>query len=71
MTQPIKTPARFLFSREMPKAKRRFTKGTLLGRPLRRKDSGTAATNFRGRQRVKRLRLRKLQRIARRRNRPV
>jgi hypothetical protein len=71
MTQPIKTPARFLFSREMPKAKRRFTKGTLLGRPLRRKDSGTTATNFRGRARVKRLRLRKLQRIARRRNRPV
>jgi hypothetical protein len=66
MTQPIKTPARFLFSREMPKAKRRFTKGTLLGRPLRRKDSGTAATNFRGRARVKRLRLRKLQRQARR-----
>ncbi len=32
---------------------------------------GTAATNFRGRQRVKRLRLRKLQRTARRRNRPV
>ena len=29
------------------------------------------ATNFRGRARVKRLRLRKLQRIARRRNRPV
>jgi hypothetical protein len=66
MTQPIKTPARFVFSRETPKAKRRFTKGTLLGRPLRRKDSGATATNFRGRARVKRLRLRKLQRQARR-----
>jgi hypothetical protein len=53
-------------SRETPKAKRRFTKNTLLGRPLRRKDSGTAATNFLGRQRLKRRRLRKLQRQARR-----
>ena len=70
MTPPIKTPARFLFSREMPKAKRRFTKGTLLGRPLRRKDSGTKATNFRSRARVKRLRLRRLQRQSRRRQRP-
>ncbi len=66
MSQPTKTPARFVFSRETPKAKRRFTKNTLLGRPLRRKDSGTAATNFRGRQRLKRRRLRKLQRQARR-----
>lgn len=70
MTQPTKTPARFVFSRETPKAKRRFTKNTLLGRPDRRKDSGTTATNFRGRARVKRLRLRKLQRTARRRQRP-
>ena len=70
MSQPTKTPARFVFSRETPKAKRRFTKHTLLGRPLRRKDSGTTATNFRGRARVKRLRLRKLQRTARRRQRP-
>jgi len=31
---------------------------------------GTTATNFRGRARVKRIRLRKLQRIARRRQRP-
>jgi len=69
MIQPIKTPARFLFSREMPKAKRRFTKGTLLGRPLRRKDSGTDATNVTGRRKAKRLRLRKLQRQARRRSR--
>ncbi len=46
--------------------KRKWSKHTLLGRPLRRKDSGTAATNFHGRARVKRLRLRKLQRQARR-----
>jgi len=45
--------------------KRKWSKHTLLGRPLRRKDSGTTATNFRGRARVKRLRLRKLQRQAR------
>lgn len=49
---------------------RRFTKNTLLGRPDRRKDSGTSATNFRGRARSKRLRIRKLQRQARRRQRP-
>lgn len=53
-----------------PVRKRKWSKHTLLGRPLRRKDSGTTATNFRGRARVKRLRLRKLQRIARRRSRP-
>ena len=35
----------------------------------RRQDPGTSATNFRGRQRVKRLRLRKLQRQARSRQR--
>ena len=49
--------------------RRRLTKSALLNRPDRRKDSGTAATNFRGRQRVKRLRLRKLQRQARSRQR--
>jgi len=53
-----------------PARKRKWSKNTLLGRPLRRKDSGTTATNFRGRARVKRLRLRKLQRQARRRSRP-
>jgi hypothetical protein len=37
----------------------------------RRTTPGTQDTNFRGRARVKRLRLRKLQRTARRRNRPV
>ena len=47
----------------------RITKSMLLNRPDRRKDSGTSATNFRGRQRVKRLRLRKLQRQARSRQR--
>ena len=45
---------------------RRFTKNTLLGRPDRRKDSGTVDTAFRGRRRAKRIRLRKLQRLARR-----
>jgi len=64
MTQPTAIPPRFVSPSRT--AKRRFTKSTLLGRPLRRKDSGTTATNFRGRQRVKRLRLRKLQRQARR-----
>jgi len=54
-----------------PVVKRKWSKHTLLGRPLRRKDSGTTATNFRGRARVKRLRLRKLQRQARRRSRLV
>lgn len=48
---------------------RRFTKNRLLGRPLRRKDSGTTATNFRARARAKRVRLRKLQRQARRKQR--
>jgi transposase-like protein len=47
---------------------RKWRRTTMRGR---RTTPGTAATNFRGRQRVKRLRLRKLQRIARRRNRPV
>lgn len=53
-----------------PARKPRFSKHTLLGRPLVRKDSGTTATNFRGRARSKRLRIRKLQRQARRRQRP-
>jgi hypothetical protein len=64
MSQPTTIPPRFVSPSRT--AKRRFTKNTLLGRPLRRKDSGTAATNFRGRQRLKRRRLRKLQRQARR-----
>jgi hypothetical protein len=64
VSQPTTIPPRFVSPSRT--AKRRFTKGTLLGRPLRRKDSGTAATNFHGRARVKRLRLRKLQRQARR-----
>jgi hypothetical protein len=50
-----------------PVRKSRFSKNALLNRPDRRKDSGTVATNFRGRARAKRLRLRKLQRQARRR----
>lgn len=68
MTQPTTIPPRFVSPSRT--AKRRFTKHTLLGRPERRKDSGTSATNFRGRARVKRLRLRKLQRQARRNQRP-
>ena len=49
---------------------RRITKNMLLNRPDRRSVSGTTATNFRGRARKKRLRIRKLQRQARRRQRP-
>jgi len=52
-----------------PAVKRKWSKSTLLGRPLRRKDSGTDATNVDGRRKAKRLRLRKLQRQARRRSR--
>jgi hypothetical protein len=48
-----------------PARKRKWSKHTLLGRPLRRKDSGTDATNVDGRRKAKRLRLRKLQRQAR------
>ena len=52
-----------------PVRKPRFSKHNLLGRPLRRKDSGTSATNFRARAKAKRVRLRKLQRQARRKQR--
>lgn len=45
----------------------RITKNMLLNRPDRRSVSGTAATNFRGRAKAKRVHLRKLQRQARRR----
>ena len=69
MSQPIRIPARFATSRPPHPGRRRFTKNTLLGRPLRRKDSGTSATNFRARAKAKRVRLRKLQRQARRRQR--
>ena len=46
--------------------RRRLSTNALLNRPDRRKDSGTSATNFRGRAKAKRVRLRKLQRQARR-----
>ena len=46
--------------------RRIITKHMLLNRPDRRKDSGTTATNMRGRAKAKRTRLRKLQRQARR-----
>jgi hypothetical protein len=46
----------------VPTIFRRGTRATMRGR---RTTPGTAATNFHGRARVKRLRLRKLQRIAR------
>ena len=49
--------------------RRRLTKNALLNRPDRRKDSGTTATNMTGRAKAKRVRLRKLQRIARRKQR--
>jgi hypothetical protein len=70
MSQTTTIPPRFATASPTAKRYFRFTKNTLLRRPLRRKDSGTTATNFRGRARVKRLRLRKLQRTARRRSRP-
>jgi hypothetical protein len=47
----------------------RITKNLLLNRPDRRKDSGTDDTAFRGRRKAERVRLRKLQRQARRRQR--
>ena len=58
-----------MYRPELRDYRRRLTKNALLNRPDRRNDSGTTATNFRGRQRVKRLRLRKLQRQARSRQR--
>lgn len=58
-----------MYRPELRDYRRRLTKNALLNRPDRRSVSGTEATNFRGRQRVKRLRLRKLQRQARSRQR--
>lgn len=46
--------------------KKVWTKNMLLGRPDCRQVSGTADTAFRGRRKAKRVRLRKLQRDARR-----
>lgn len=46
--------------------RRVITKGMLLNRPETRKASGTKDTAFRGRRKAKRVRLRKLQRQARR-----
>jgi hypothetical protein len=43
-----------------------ITKNMLLNRPETRKDSGTKDTAFRGRRKAKRVRMRKLQRNARR-----
>lgn len=60
MSRPIAIPT-------LRPSRRRLTKNALLNRPDRRKDSGTAATNFRGRAKARRVRLRKLQRQARRR----
>lgn len=51
---------------ELRDFRRRLTKNALLNRPDRRCVSGTAATNMRGRAKAKRVRLRKLQRQARR-----
>jgi hypothetical protein len=51
---------------EQTGAKRKVTRSTLLGRPATRKDSGTKDTAFRGRRKAKRVRVRKLQRDARR-----
>ena len=46
--------------------RRAITKGMLLNRPETRKESGTKDTAFRGRRKAKRVRMRKLQRDARR-----
>lgn len=62
MSRPIAIPT-------LRPSRRRLTKNALLNRPDRRKDSGTAATNFRGRAKARRVRLRKLQRQVRRRQR--
>jgi hypothetical protein len=67
MSQPIRIPDRFATT--APVKRRRLTKNALLNRPDRRKDSGTVATNFRGRRKAERVRLRKLQRQARRKQR--
>jgi hypothetical protein len=64
MSQPIRVPNRFAM--ELTGARRRLTKSMLLNRPATRKDSGTKDTAFRGRRKAKRVRLRKLQRQARR-----
>ena len=64
MSQPIRIPNRFAMERTG--AKRKLTKSMLLNRPDTRKDSGTKDTAFRGRRKAKRVRMRKLQRQARR-----
>lgn len=46
--------------------KKVWTKNMLLGRPDTRKESGTEDTAFRARRKAKRMRLRKLQRQAKR-----
>ena len=65
MSQPNRIPDRFATAAPRSKS-RRLTKNALLNRPDRRKDSGTSATNFRARAKAKRVRIRKLQRQARR-----
>ena len=62
----IAKPLRFETVHHGRKPPRKWSKHALLGRPDRRNDSGTAATNFRGRAKAKRVHLRKLQRQARR-----
>ena len=67
MSQPIRIPDRYASGAIDRRSKRqRMTKNEWLKRPDRRSDSGTAATNFRGRAKAKRVHLRKLQRQARR-----
>ena len=61
MSQPIRIPNRFATSIARP---RKAKLG--LNRPETRKDSGTKDTAFRGRRKAKRVRMRKLQRQARR-----
>jgi hypothetical protein len=64
MSQPARIPNRFAMERTG--AKRKVTKNALMDRPATRKDSGTKDTAFRGRRKAKRVRVRKLQRQARR-----
>ena len=57
----VRTPDKLVYSR-----KSRWSKNRLLGRPNKRQVSGTVDTAFRGRRKAKRVRLRGLQRDARR-----
>ena len=57
----VRQPDRLVHAR-----KAKWSKNALLGRPSKRQVSGTVDTAFRGRRKAKRVRLRKLERQARR-----